>query len=399
MGSEIDWPARRLDPAAFVSQRPYATTTMDRVEPKALVLPPTCFARERVVGGGERYALEYARALAEYVPTTLALFDTISEPVSTHEGRLEIRTFPVRSTKPRWVLQPAGTTWKELGRYDLFHLMWFPHPAADLLMFSAMLRKQRVFLTDVGGGAPCLSSRLAVRGIRCGLYRWADGLAHLSAHAATDLPGYNQPATVLFGGADQALRNAGDSRFEGYALFVGRLLKHKGVLELIEAVSPKTPLRIVGRPYDPAYFDQLKAAAAGKNITFIQDADDAELRRQYSGANVVLQPSVPAGAKPELLGLVCLEGMASGKPVIVTRLTSLPELVVDGVTGYIVPPYDREVLGRRIDELVFNPDLAAKLGGQARAHVLAKFTWDSTVRRGMELYKRFLPANRRAGLP
>jgi len=367
-------------------------------QPRVLVLPPTCFARERVVGGGERYALEYARALAEHVPTTLALFDTIAEPVSTHEGRLEIRTFPVRSTKPGWVLRPAGTTWRELGGYDLFHLMWFPHPAADLLMLSAILRGQRVALTDVGGGAPSLSSRLAVRGLRCGLYRWADGLAHLSAHAATDLPGYTQTSTILFGGADQALRSSTASTFEGYALFVGRLLRHKGVLELIQAVSPRTPLRIVGRPYDTGYLAELKAAAEGKAVTFIQDADDDALRRQYAGANVVLQPSVPAGAKPELLGLVCLEGMASGKPVIVTRLTSLPELVVDGVTGYIVPPYDREALGRRIDDLVNDPALAARLGEQARRHVAATFTWEATARRGMELYRRFLPAGVQAGL-
>jgi glycosyltransferase involved in cell wall biosynthesis len=366
--------------------------------PRVLVLPPTCFARERVVGGGERYALEYARALAGRVPATLALFDTVREVVATTEGRLETCVFPVRSTRPGWLLRPAGPTWRALARYDLLHLMWFPHPAADLLMLSALLRGQRVVLTDVGGGAPCLSSRLAARGLARGLYRWVHGVAHLSAHAATELPGYDQPSTILFGGADQALREAGTPEFGGYALFVGRLLKHKGVLELVEAVSPGTPLRIVGRPYDAEYHARLRAAAAGKNVVFIQDADDAELRRQYAGANVVLQPSVPAGAKPELLGLVCLEGMASGKPVVVTRLTSLPELVLDGETGFIVEPYDRAALGRRIDELVHDPALAARMGERARRHVAARFTWDATVARGAELYRRILPAGLHAGL-
>jgi glycosyltransferase involved in cell wall biosynthesis len=356
--------------------------------PKVLVLPPTCFARERVVGGGERYALEYARALADIVPTTLALFDTIERPVSELDGKLEIRTFPVASTRANYVVRPAGGTWRDLGGYDLMHLMWFPTPIADLLMLSAILREQPVVLTDVGGGAPCLSSRLGVRFLRCGLYRWARGIANLSAYAATLMPDYRQPSTVLLGGADQALRDAGEGTFDGYALFVGRLLKHKGVLELVEAVSPGTPLRVVGRPYDPAYFEKLKQAAAGKQVTFITDADDAELRRQYAGANVVLQPSIPEGDRPELLGLVCLEGMASGKPVIVTRLTSLPELVRDGETGFIVEPLNRAELGRRIDELVLQPELARRLGAQARAHARAHFTWAATARRGLDLYRR-----------
>ncbi len=266
--------------------------------------------------------------------------------------------------------------------------MWFPTPPADLLMLSALIRGQKVVLTDVGGGAPCLSTRLIYQGFQRGLYRWAHGIAHLSAYAATQLPGYSQPSTLLFGGADHALHSNSTPRFEGYALFVGRLLRHKGVLELIESISPQTPLRIVGRPYDPVYFQQLKLAAVGKKVLFIEDADDSELRRQYTGANVVLQPSIPAGPKPELLGLVCLEGMAAGKPVIVTRITSLPELVVEGVTGYLVPPYDREILRRRIDELVLNPKLAATLGAQAQAHVQTHFTWASTAQRGLKLYHK-----------
>jgi glycosyltransferase involved in cell wall biosynthesis len=197
---------------------------------------------------------------------------------------------------------------------------------------------------------------------------------------------------VLHGGAALPDLPADGAVSGGYALFVGRLLPHKGVLQLIEALSPGTPLRIVGRPYQPDYYKRLRGAATGKQVTFILDADDAELRRQYLGASVVLQPSIPVmdGARDnsELLGLVTLEGMAHGKPVIVTQAGSLPELVQDGITGFIVPPNDSEALRDRVERLVDDAALSRRMGAAARSHVEANFNWTATAGRGLELYQR-----------
>jgi glycosyltransferase involved in cell wall biosynthesis len=365
--------------------------------PRLLILPPTCFAHQRTVGGGERYALEYARTVARRIPTTLALFDT--KPGLEKDGDLTIRTFTLRDLGPGKTLHLTPETRAALRDYDLVHLMWFPTPAGDSLMLSALWNRQPVVLTSVGGGLPCWSTRLVRLGIRGGLYRFSAGVAHLSRHAASLETHWRCPQTILFGGADLGKFNLAQRRFEGYALFVGRLLQHKGVLELVQAVSPTTPLRLVGRPYDPAYFEALKAAAAGKQVRFITDADDAELQRQIGGANVVLQPSIPIDPLAELLGLVTIEGMASGKPVIVTRTTSLPELVQDGETGFVVPPYEAEPLRRRIDECVRDPALAQRLGDAGRRHVESHFTWERTAGRGLELYRRIRPGNARWQMP
>jgi glycosyltransferase involved in cell wall biosynthesis len=78
--------------------------------------------------------------------------------------------------------------------------------------------------------------------------------------------------------------------------------------------------------------------------------------------------------------------MASGRPVIVTRTTSLPELVLDGETGFIVEPHDRAALRDRIERLMGDHGLAQRMGTAGRLHVETLFTWDRVARRGLELY-------------
>ena len=267
--------------------------------------------------------------------------------------------------------------------------MCFPTPLSDALVPWARWHRQLTVLTDVGGGGRCWSGYFKKLHPRLDRHRWAHGLAHLSLHASRFFPDWSQPGTILLGGARPEIYPAGEPG--GYALVVGRLLPHKGVLQVIQAVPSDLPLRVVGRPYDAAYFGTLQAAAQGKQVTFITDAADAELVRQYAGASVVLQPSLPnptpGGDKSELLGLVALEGMAAGKPVIVTRTTSLPELVVDGVTGFIVPPHDLVALREKINLLVRNPELSRRLGEQARDHVRQNFSWAAVAGRGLDFYR------------
>ena len=358
--------------------------------PRVLVLPSSYFAHDRTVGGGERYALRYASALAAETPTTLALFGP--EPATHHDGALEVRTFSSRTVDPRALAPLTGETLRAMREFDVLHLMIFPTPVTDLLIPLARLRGQTVVLTDVGGGIPGVSTHLQRIHPRLSISRLAHGLAHLSRHSAAQFGGWSQPSTILYGGADVPTVGPEETEAGGYALYVGRLLPHKGVLQLIEAIAPDTPLHVVGRVYDAEYFARLEAAARGKNVRFVLDADDEELRRQYLGASVVLQPSIPVREGPsdtsELLGLVTLEGMAHGKPVIVTRTASLPELVRDGETGFIVPPNDPGPLRDRVERLVSDAALRRRMGERARRHVQENFTWAEVARRGLELYDR-----------
>jgi glycosyltransferase involved in cell wall biosynthesis len=362
---------------------------------RVLIVPPSYFNCGRTVGGGERYAQEYARALAGLTPTTMGLFGL--SPARDTDGPLAIRVFPVRHFRQRLGFPATVRALRELAAYDVVHVMVFPTPLTDLLMLLGWLRRQPVVLTDIGGGGACWSTRLARLSVRLDLNRRAAGLAHLSRYAGMPYTAWRCPQVALYGGARAAdAQDHAGAEPGGYALFVGRLLPHKGALELIEALGPQTPLRVVGRVYDQAYFERLREAAQGKPVLFHTDADDATLADHYRGASVVVQPTLPSANggfdRAELLGLVALEGMSWGKPVVVTRTASLSETSLDGVTGRIVPPHDATALRQAVEAFVADPALSRRVGDAARRHVLAHYTWEQAARRGLDFYRLLLGA-------
>ncbi len=95
-----------------------------------------------------------------------------------------------------------------------------------------------------------------------------------------------------------------------------------------------------------------------------------ELPQAYGMADIVLYPT--SGEEP--FGLVPLEAMASGKPVIVTRSGGLTESVVDGVTGFVIPKEDSPLLANRLTALLERPQLARRMGQAGRRHVEEGFT-------------------------
>jgi len=89
---------------------------------------------------------------------------------------------------------------------------------------------------------------------------------------------------------------------------------------------------------------------------------------------------------PELLGQTLLEGMACGLPAICTSVASMPEIVVDEVTGFIVPPNNSEALSEKIAWLQEHPERARAMGEAARRRILEKFTWPTVVKRCLDIY-------------
>ena len=127
-------------------------------------------------------------------------------------------------------------------------------------------------------------------------------------------------------------------------------------------------------------------------MTFLHDCDDESLVGEYRRALCLVLPSVYRSADgtetnvPELLGQTLLEGMACGTPVICTRVASMPEIVEDGVTGFVVPPHDPVALGGRLQWLAEHPQEAAAMGAAGRRRVLERFQWAQVVRRCLEAY-------------
>ena len=94
----------------------------------------------------------------------------------------------------------------------------------------------------------------------------------------------------------------------------------------------------------------------------------------------------------ELLGLTALEAMASGTPVVCSRVGGLPEIVDDGVTGFLVTPGEVGELRERLEQVLGNADLAARLSRNARERVRERFTWDACAERCLAAYSELVGA-------
>jgi len=345
-------------------------------------------ANEGIAGGAERYVFELARHMAEEVPTTLVSFG--EKPGRETVGRLSIRIIGdpwyVRGQRANPI---ARSLFSELRGADIVHCHQQHVLASSLVALACRLSRRRVFVSELGGGGWDISAYLSTD-------RWYDGHLHISEYSRKVHGQAKKPwAHVILGGVDTGKFSPDESvARQPRVLFVGRILPHKGIDDLIKALPPELALDIIGQPYDRRYMQDLRKLAEGKKVSFIHDCDDKTLVQAYRRALCVVLPSVYKNIYgeetlvPELLGQTLLEGMACGAPAICTDVASMPEVVDDRVTGFIVPPNDAAALGQKLNWLFKHPTEARAMGEAARRRVLEKFTWPMVVRRCLEIYTR-----------
>lgn len=349
---------------------------------KVAIVYPIEFGDHGHVGGGERYALELARALAELVDARLVTFGRRRR--TSRDGRLRVEVYPRAWLVRGRLNNPLNPLFLgALRDVDVIHCIGWHTLPTDLAVLFGRLTGKRVFVTDVGGGAEISLARLFPIG----------SLVHrflfLSRYAASLYPRFAGRSAVIYGGADLARFTPADVPRERQVLFVGRIIPAKGIEQLIDAVDPDVPLALMGRPYDSAYFAELKRRAEGRAVRFVTNATDDDVVRAYQTSLVTVLPSVgrPGAANPaNLLGLVLLESMACGTPVICTESGPEAELVEDGATGYVVTAGDPVALRSAISRFLADPGLSERLGHAARERVQADFTWEGTAHRCLKAY-------------
>jgi glycosyltransferase involved in cell wall biosynthesis len=353
---------------------------------------PTYFGRGGIVGGAERYALELARHMAERAPTELVSFGDDARQETL--GRLQVRILG----NP-WYVRGQRTnpfTWslfKHFLRADVVHCHQQHVLTSSAAALACRLLGRFVFVSDLGGGGWDVSTYLNTD-------RWYHGHLHLSRYSRAVFGHEGRAwAHVVYGGVDTEKFSPDPSvPRTSTALFVGRLLPHKGVNDLVAGLPDDLSLQVVGQPYDAEFFAELRRLGAGKQVRFRIDCDDAALIEAYRRALCVVLPSVyrdlygRTTRVPELLGQTLLEGMACGTPAICTAVASMPEVVEDGVTGFVVPPNDPAALRARLCWLRDHPAEARAMGRAARARVLQRFSWDAVVRRCLHIYTGVRPS-------
>ena len=118
----------------------------------------------------------------------------------------------------------------------------------------------------------------------------------------------------------------------------------------------------------------------GEVVTFLGKRAQETLPDYYVAADVVVMPSLY-----ESFGMVALEAMACGTPVVASQVGGLAYLVRDGETGYLVPDRDPAELADRLSRLLSNPQLRAQMGAQAVLHART-YAWPDITRKVIGLY-------------
>ncbi|WP_031109827.1 glycogen synthase [Streptomyces sp. NRRL S-146] len=194
-----------------------------------------------------------------------------------------------------------------------------------------------------------------------------------------------------------ALERIGLDRSRPYVLFVGRITRQKGVPHLLRAVRDIDPAAQVvlcaGAPDTPE-IDQEFRELFGK-LSGVRDGvfwipkmlPRPEVIQLLTHAALFVCPSVY-----EPLGIVNLEAMACGTPVVASAVGGIPEVVDDGTTGLLVPSGDdfEAGLARAMDTVLGDPEAAGRMGEAGRERAVAEFGWDAVARRTVRLYEEIL---------
>jgi glycosyltransferase involved in cell wall biosynthesis len=177
---------------------------------------------------------------------------------------------------------------------------------------------------------------------------------------------------------------------EPMVLFVGRMYEHKGPQDLLAALKLiKVPCRAVFVG-DGAELERLKQAAhyllPQHRVQFTGWLDPKEIKSLYQQAAVVVVPSL----WPEPFGMVGIEALNHGKPVVAFNVGGVSEWLKHGENGFLVPPKDISRLAAAIETILTNPGLAHRMGQRARALAVEQFDIDRHVGQLLEVYQEAL---------
>ena len=304
---------------------------------KVIHLSPTYFSAQSVLAGAERYSYHLAKAMSKKANTTLITFGPQS--FVRQEEELTIKCFKPLFYIKRNKANPFSLSFlKDLLGADVIHCHQFMTLTTDLVILLGSVLRKKLFVSDLAGATDfSLSYHFPLwKGIRSLLL-----ISEFNRNQYRHLP---VDAQVIYGGVEAEQFSPGNGKRMLRILHVGRILPHKGIHHLIEALPDGVGLDIIGQPYDNAYYQRLQVESRGKDVKFLIDLSDEELVNHYRRALATVLPATEDSGFTTVL-----ESFACGTPVIATRVGSLPEIVEDGTTGFLIPPNDLLAIRQKIE--------------------------------------------------
>jgi glycosyltransferase involved in cell wall biosynthesis len=181
-------------------------------------------------------------------------------------------------------------------------------------------------------------------------------------------------------------------------LYVGTLSRQKGIHILLKAFAiilrniPNAKLILVGRNQE-RYLEEARSLSILHRTEFVGFIDHKKIITQYRTADVFAMPSI----WKEQFGVVGIEALACGLPCVGTNIGGIPEWLIDGKNGFLVPPGDAEALAAKIILLLRDQELQRKFACQGRDFVIKHFSPDQFKRNTMALLEEFSCTDHRRG--
>lgn len=340
-------------------------------------------ARELRAGGDDVVVL--APSEGHHVNGVVAVGGSVRVPFNDSQAPIAV--------SPRAVRRALAA----IGRFrpDVVHVH---EPAAPLLSLAMCLRGPRPLVGTfhawsdsdrlyrvarplVRAGVDRLSARLAVSAAAISYHARALGLPE---GAFREVP--NGVDVGRFADADPLpeLADADGERL----LFVGRLERRKGLEELVrafihlKATRPGLRLLVVGDGPERARCQSLLPARLRSDALFLGEVSPEDLPRFYASADVFVSPAVGG----ESFGIVLLEAMAAGLPVVASAIPGYRSVLRDGIEGRLVPPGDTRALAETVDAVLANAALRGAMSDEGRRTV-SRYDWSVVCERTRDVYR------------
>lgn len=280
------------------------------------------------------------------------------------------------------------------GNFDVVHAFWpIPHGVFGVAARNA----SRAALVSTFFSAELMWKGIARRifgPILRNVIDNSDAVTVISSYTGKRLHEFApsvRTVTIPFGAAaaSRAASDANairrrDDKFE--LLFVGRLVKRKGVDVLLRAAKilesdPRLKIRIVGGgPEGDSLKSLARTLALSGSVSFDGIVDSEKIAQLFAESDALVLPAIiTETGDTEGLGVVLIEAMGYGKPVIASSAGGIVDIVADGETGLLVPPGDAEALAQAIRRAMDNPEDLAAIAKRGTEFAERRFGWDAIV--------------------
>ncbi len=285
-------------------------------------------------------------------------------------------------------------------RPDIIHAHW-PFPHAYIALGAAKLFRIPLVLNFHGAELLLIRKKKWVKPLLKFAIGQAQAVFANSSFTASKIKAlrdvtveWSPYGTTLGKGAGNAEPHPVRGKFK--ILFVGRHIERKGIRYLIEAAKylprDQFEIRIVGVGDLTEELKKLASESATPNsaeIIFTGKLSPEALANEYRTANVFTLPAiVDSKGDTEGLGVVLIEAMELGLPIVASNVGGIPDVVVNGVSGILVPEKDPQALASAYKRLAAEPELVKQLLAGSRKRIAECFTWDGIIERQIAVYNK-----------